>query len=161
MDEPTLFRSARLSGQAPHDGARSLYGILFGPERGPARLEADMQDWARHAVAPWVLSHAGHPVGAAGFRIGFGGHGLELSFHFLPDVAGQGLASEFVQTALDHAVSVLREDQFFAFVALDNAASIRILQKAGFVPDRIANGEQLMRLRLSPRSRSDARPSER
>jgi RimJ/RimL family protein N-acetyltransferase len=98
-----------------------------------------------------VLSHAGHAVGVGGFRIGFGEDGLELSFHFLPEVAGQGLASEFVQAALDHAVAVLREDCFFAFVTADNAASIRILEKSGFNEERETKGEKLMRLVLKPR----------
>jgi RimJ/RimL family protein N-acetyltransferase len=148
MDAQTLFRTARLSGRAPYAGATALYGALFGPDRGPARLSADLQDWSRHQVAPWVLFHADHPVGVAGFRIGFGETGLELSFHFLPDVAGQGLASEFVQAALDHAERTLREDRFFAFVGKDNAASIRILEKAGFSRERESRGEYLMRRTL-------------
>ena len=148
MESAILFRSARLSGRAPFAGAEPLYGMLFGPDRGPARLTADMQDWTRHGVAPWVLHHAGHPVGAAGFRIGFGEGGLELSFHFLPDLAGQGLASEFVQAALDHAIAELREDSFFAYVTEDNAPSIRILEKAGFKAERSRDGEILMRLSL-------------
>lgn len=152
MDAPTLFRTARLSGRAPYAGAAALYGVLFGPDHGPARLAVDLQDWSRHQVAPWVLFHAGHPVGVAGFRIGFGDHGLELSFHFLPDVAGQGLASEFVQAALDHAISVLREDRFFAFVAPDNAASIRVLEKAGFTQERLTRGDHLMRLAVRGRA---------
>ena len=150
MDAPTLFRTARLSGRAPYAGATAIYGALFGPDRGPARLSADLQDWSRHQVAPWVLFHAGHPVGVAGFRIGFGENGLELSFHFLPDVAGQGLASEFVKAALDHAESSLREDRFFAFVGEDNAASIRVLEKAGFHRERASRGEYLMRRTFSP-----------
>jgi len=150
MTDTTVFRSARLSGRAPDAGARALYAVLFGPDKGPARLIADIQDWTRHQVAPWVLFHAGHPVGVAGFRIGFGEGGLELSFHFLPDVAGQGLASEFVQAALDHAISVMREDSFFAFVTSDNAPSIRILEKAGFVEQQERKGEKLMRLTLRP-----------
>ena len=158
MDAPTLFRTARLSGRAPHAGAAALYGTLFGPDRGPARLAADLQDWSRHEVAPWVLSHAGHAVGVAGFRIGFGETGLELSFHFLPEVAGQGLASEFVQAALDHAATVLREDRFFAFVGTDNAASLRVLEKAGFGRERESRGEWLMRLTLSPQGAARAVP---
>jgi RimJ/RimL family protein N-acetyltransferase len=151
MSGPILFRTARLSGRAPYPGAAALYGALFGPDRGHARLSADLQDWTRHQVAPWVLFHADHPVGVAGFRIGFGETGLELSFHFLPDVAGQGLASEFVQAALDTVVADLREDRFFAFVSAENAASIRVLDKAGFVREREAKGEHLMRLALTPR----------
>jgi RimJ/RimL family protein N-acetyltransferase len=150
MDSPTVFRSARLSGCAPEPGAAGLYATLYGPDRGPARLAADMQDWTLHAVAPWTLFHAGHAVGVAGFRIGFGEGGLELSFHFLPETAGQGLATEFVTAALDHATRVLREDRFFAFVPADNAASIRILQKAGFTEARQERGEKLMRLTIRP-----------
>jgi RimJ/RimL family protein N-acetyltransferase len=151
MDTRTPFRSARLTGQTPHAGAAALYGALFGPVHGPARLEADLQDWSRHAVAPWVLSHAGHPVGVGGFRIGFGREGLELSFDFLPEVSGQGLASEFVQAALDHAVSVLREDRFFALVPHGDAAPTRILEKAGFVDMRQVGKARLMCLTVQRR----------
>lgn len=143
-----IFRSGRLTGRPADHGDAGLYGALFGPDHGPSRQIADMQDWARHGVAPWVLAHAGHPVGVAGFRIGFGGEGLELRFHFLPEVAGQGLASEFVQTALDHAVTVLKADRFFAFAPTDTPAPARILAKAGFVEERVVGGERLMRLSL-------------
>lgn len=135
MTDDVLFRTARMSGRAPHEGAAPLYAVLFGPAEGPSRLSRDIQDWTRHQVAPWVLSHAGNPVGVAGFRIGFGNDGLELSFHFLPEVWGQGLASEFVQAALDYAHTTLRETCFFALVELDNVASIRVLEKAGFVQE--------------------------
>ncbi|MBF9060794.1 GNAT family N-acetyltransferase [Rhodobacterales bacterium HKCCSP123] len=148
MDARAPFRSGRLTGRPADQGDAGLYATLFGPDRGPSRQIADLQDWARHGVAPWVLSHAGHPVGVAGFRIGFGDDGLELSFHFLPEVAGQGLASEFVQAALDHAVLVLKEDRFFAFVPIDTPAPKRILEKAGFTADRVVTGEWLMRLSL-------------
>lgn len=135
MTPPPLFRSARLSGYAPDPRAAPLYAALFGAAHGSDRLAADLLDWSRHAVAPWTLFHAGREVGVAGFRIGFGTEGLDLSFHFLPDVAGQGLASEFVQAALDHATTTLREDRFQAEVAPDNAISIRVLEKAGFRPE--------------------------
>ncbi len=148
MDAPILFRTARLSGCAPRGAAAPLYAALFGPEGGANRLAADMLDWSRHGVAPWTLSHAGHAVGVAGFRIGFGGKGLDLSFHFLPDVAGQGLASEFVQAALDHGTMTLREDRFFARVGADNAVSIRILEKAGFRREADEGGGLVMRLSI-------------
>lgn len=149
MKTDIQFRSARLSGRAPEAADTPLYGALFGPDKGPARLGMDVQDWARHRVAPWVLLHAGHPVGVAGFRIGFGDEGLELSFHFLAELSGQGLASEFVQAALDHGLGVLRETRFFAFVGQDNLASVRILEKAGFALDRRhEDGENLMRLTI-------------
>lgn len=149
MTSPPLFRSARLSGYAPDRRAAPLYAELFGAARGSDRLAADLLDWSRHAVAPWTLFHAGRAVGVAGFRIGFGGEGLNLSFHFLPDVAGQGLASEFVQAALDHAITTLREDHFHAEVAPDNAISIRVLEKAGFRPE--PGGADPIRMKLTIR----------
>ena len=148
MDNDIVFRSARLTGRSPYSGAAALYTALFGPVRGPARLLIDLQDWGRHAVAPWVLFHAAYPVGVGGFRIGFGGEGLELAFDFLPEVTGQGLASEFVQAALDHARFEFQEDSFFALVPTGQAAPMRILQKAGFTEDRMTNGAHLMRLTL-------------
>lgn len=146
MTTTPLFRSARLTGHAPDRRAAPLYADLFGAARGSDRLAADLLDWSRHGVAPWTLFHAGRAVGVAGFRIGFGGEGLELSFHFLPDVAGQGLASEFVQAALDHAITTFREDHFHAEVAPDNAISIRVLEKAGFRPE--PDGADPVRMRL-------------
>lgn len=113
------------------------------------RLAADLQDLERHAVSPWVLLHADHPVGVAGFHIGFGDQGLELSFQFLPEVAGQGLASEFVQAAVDHGTTKFRESHFFAMVDKDNSASIRVLQKAGFQADPPTPKHRRLRLSLT------------
>lgn len=149
MTAQIMFRSPRLNGRAPSLDDGALYRSLFGGDAGAARLAADLQDWERHQVSPWVLWHADHPVGVAGFRIGFGDTGLELSFHFLPEVAGQGLASEFVQLALDHATTVFREDRFFAMVEPDNTASIRVLDKAGFVADPPVPAQEKTRMWLA------------
>jgi len=136
----------RLSGRPPDTGAAALYGRLFG-EGGAGRLHSDIEDWALRNVAPWTLSHAGHDIGVGGFRIGFGETGLEMIFHFLPEVWGQGLASEFVQAALDFGASTLREEAYFALVDPDNTPSIRILEKAGFADAGARDGLRLMRIR--------------
>lgn len=91
-----------------------------------------MQDWDRHHIAPWTLTHAGHDVGVGGFRIGFAEDGLEVLFHFVPEVWGQGLASEFLTAALDYARHDLREDRFFGYVTADDEASRRVMKRAGF-----------------------------
>lgn len=151
MNAHIVFRSARLNGRVPNIGDTSLYTLLFGMDAGADRLAVDLQNWDRHRVSPWVLFHADHAVGVAGFCIGFGDEGLEMSFHFLPEVAGQGLASEFVQAALDHASLIFKEDRFFASVMPDNLASIRVLEKAGFAAAQ--SGQ--MRLDLRPRAALD------
>jgi len=146
MAKSAVFRSARLTGRPPEAGAGSLYAALFG-EDGPRRLLADRDAWRAGRVAPWILSHAGHEVGVGGFRHGADAPGFELSFHFLPEVWGQGLASEFVQAALDAATVALGETEIHAWVDDGGAASIHILEKAGFSP---ASDGAPMRLTLPP-----------
>ncbi|GAB5445624.1 GNAT family N-acetyltransferase [Gymnodinialimonas sp.] len=148
MDTQTpLFRTLRLTGRPPEPQALPLYTRLFA-EAGAGDLSRDQQDWARHAIAPWTLTHAGHDVGVGGFRIGFAENGLEVLFHFIPEVWGQGLASEFLNTALDHARTTLREDHFFGHVAPEDTASLRVMEKAGFEPAPYNEGPRLlMRLR--------------
>lgn len=141
-----LFRTTRLTGRAPGPGALSLYVRLF-DENGAGDLDRDMQDWSRHAIAPWTLTHAGHDVGVGGFRIGFADDGLEVLFHFVPEVWGQGLASEFLSAALEHAKTTLRETQFFGYTHADETASRRVMEKAGFEAADSDGPGLLMRLR--------------
>lgn len=147
MDEPHLFRTTRLTGRPPEPSARALYRRLFTGEVA-GDLDRDIQDWGRHQIAPWTLAHAGHDVGVGGFRIGFADDGLEVIFHFVPEVWGQGLASEFLTAALDHARTDLREDRFFGRIWGDDIASRRVMEKAGFVAASDATTEDvLMRLK--------------
>lgn len=151
MDHATIFRSTRLNGRATSPEDAALYTALFDAATAQARLAADLADWQAHGLAPWVLFHAEHAVGVAGFRHGDTDEGLELRFDFLPDVAGQGLASEFVQAALDHAMLVQGQDRVFARVSDDNPASMRVLAKAGFTADpTMASGGQMC-LALRPK----------
>ncbi|MEJ6395290.1 GNAT family protein [Gymnodinialimonas sp. 2305UL16-5] len=147
MNDSFQFRTTRLSGRPPRPMALGIYERLFG-SKAEGDLDRDIQDWGRHRIAPWTLVHAGHEVGVGGFRIGFGDDGLEVLFHFVPEVWGQGLAGEFLTSALDHARQTLREDRFFGRVADVAGASHRVMQKAGFHdtgPDE--SGGRLMRLK--------------
>ncbi len=126
--------------------ALALYKRLFSGS-GEGDLNRDIQDWDRHRIAPWTLAHAGHDVGVGGFRIGFAENGLEVLFHFTPEVWGQGLASEFLTAALDHGRTILREDRFFGRVPEDNQASERVMAKAGFIDKGdLVDGQRLLRL---------------
>lgn len=142
---PTQFRTMRLTGRPPSPQALALYTQLF-DGAGAGDLDRDMQDWARHAIAPWTLMHAGHDVGVGGFRIGFANDGLEVLFHYVPEVWGQGLASEFLRAALDYAQTALREDRFFGYVRPDDVASRRVMEKAGFEATKSDRADVLMRL---------------
>ncbi|MBF9043880.1 GNAT family N-acetyltransferase [Rhodobacterales bacterium HKCCE4037] len=146
MGDRYPFQTIRLSGRPPGPLAVGLYDSLFG-DRGKSDLERDMQDWRRHRIAPWTLAHAGHDIGVGGFRIGFGDDGLEVLFHFVPEVWGQGLASEFLISALDHARGQLLEERFFGYVTETSERSRRVMEKAGFKADGTQpDGRLLMRL---------------
>lgn len=60
------------------------------------------------------------------------GWGCEIGYHLHPDVWGQGYASELTVAALSFARDVLRLSKICAFAHPDNAASRRVLTKAGF-----------------------------
>ncbi|WP_224815282.1 GNAT family N-acetyltransferase [Hasllibacter sp. MH4015] len=131
MDDAQTFQTMRLSGVPPRPGALPIYDALF-DGAGESNLDRDIQDWRRHQIAPWTLRHAGQCVGVGGFRLGFGEDGLEIVFRFLPAFWGQGLASEFLTSALDHARRHLKEDRFFGYVPAGQIAARRVLEKAGF-----------------------------
>jgi len=146
MEDIFSFRTTRLSGRPPRPSALGLYRRLF-EGTGESDLDRDIQDWDRHRIAPWTLTHAGHDVGVGGFRIGFADEGLEVLFHFVPEVWGQGLSSEFLTAALDYGRQDLRETRFFGRAGADDTASWRVMDKAGFKETGVdETGVRTMRL---------------
>ncbi len=94
----------------------------------------------KRGYGPWTLIEK-----ASGAIVGFGGlyddpfdpgWGIEVGYHFLPAVWGQGLASELVAFCIDHARERLRVPAVSAFAHRDNVASRRVLTKAGFAEVR-------------------------
>ncbi len=57
-----------------------------------------------------------------------------LGYHLHPDFWGQGIISEAIPAALDHAFRTLSWPIVDADVFDDNPASIKVLEKAGFAP---------------------------
>lgn len=62
-------------------------------------------------------------------------HRAELGYALHPDLWGQGLMSEAVAAVLDHGFRVLRLHSVEACVTPGNDASIRVLQRNGFVQE--------------------------
>ena len=60
------------------------------------------------------------------------GWGVEVSYFLDPACWGRGFATELVRASLDHAFGALALPEVGAFARPDNAASIRVLEKAGF-----------------------------
>lgn len=99
-------------------------------------------EWQRRRLgyAPWAI------VARADRRlVGWGGiyqdpfdpgWGVELGYALDPAAGGRGYATELADACLNWADAMLELPEVCAFVHPDNAASRRVLEKAGFAPVR-------------------------
>ena len=114
-------------------------------------VQADLRACHRHIAlherrrrrigcAPWTIVEK-----ATGAIIGWGGlyddpfepgWGVEIAYLFAPSAWGHGYATELVRYCVEIARTQLRLDTVAAFVHPDNAASRRVLGKAGFTLER-------------------------
>lgn len=76
----------------------------------------------------FVVELSGRVIGKAGFYVM-----PDIGYILHPDVWGQGLAAEAVGAAIDHVFSTRDIETLTADVDPENAASIRLLQRLGFV----------------------------
>lgn len=57
----------------------------------------------------------------------------DIGYALLPEFEGKGYAFEMVHAVVQHALNILKLGNLLGFTSQDNEASIRILEKAGFV----------------------------
>lgn len=90
----------------------------------------------RDAAAPWTVlaKQSGRIIGWGGiYEDPFDpGWGVEVGYAFHPRVWGRGYATELVRFCVDFADRTLALPELNAFAKAGNAASRRVLQKAGF-----------------------------
>lgn len=101
------------------------------------RIAAHENRRRRDGAAPWtILTKDGERI------IGWGGlyidpfdlnWGMEVGYFFHPSAWGRGYGSELVAACTELADETLRLPELAAFAHPDNAASRRVLEKAGFV----------------------------
>jgi [ribosomal protein S5]-alanine N-acetyltransferase len=95
------------------------------------------QQQARQGWTKWRLAdHAGGLVGRAGF--GHHGQDRELGYTIRRDLWGRGLASEIAEALVRWHRENASEKTLWAYVAIENAPSCRVLEKVGLVLDRNA-----------------------
>jgi RimJ/RimL family protein N-acetyltransferase len=145
VTERLILRDTRMS------DVRALFGILGDREAmRHTHCCASLRDCARHVAGhEWQRRRNGHAPWtvlrkADGAVIGWGGlyedpfdpgWGLEVGYWFSPSAWGHGFASELVEASLvfAHGRGVM---QVSAFARPENAASCRVLEKAGFRKER-------------------------
>ena len=85
----------------------------------------------KHGVCLWaaVEKQSGRVIGCCGFHPFE--NGLELAYHFIPQVWSKGYATEAAQACLRYGFGKLVATKIVAFTHLENIASSLVLEKVG------------------------------
>jgi len=96
-------------------------------------VQANLEHWQRNGFGLWILRSDGAFVGRAGLRrvLIEGTDEVELAYAFVSEVWGCGLATEVACKLIAIGFADLQLTELVAFTLPDNAASIRVMEKAG------------------------------
>lgn len=129
-----ILRSARA------DDLEALHAVLSDPRATlwwstpPHGTLDQTRDWLDGMIAngpdhpDFVVELDGRVIGKVGFYAM-----PDVGYILHPDVWGQGLAAEAVGAAIDHVFQTRDLDTLTADVDPENAASIRLLERLGFI----------------------------
>ena len=150
MAVPEEFLTPRLHLSAPRlSDAPDLFAFMGDPSvMQHTYCQASLRSMRRHIAGhahqarrlgfgPWTVRREGRVVGFGGLNDDpfDPGYGPEIAYFFARDAWGQGYAGELVAASLDRAracgLASVR-----AFVNPDNAASRRVLERAGYAVER-------------------------
>ena len=112
-----------------------------GPDRSvqatAERLASYMEHQQLHGFSKWIAIDraTGQPVGDAGLMYLHGTEDVELGYRLRRTEWGRGLATELARAWMRHAFDELSLDRLIAFTHPENDASLRVLDKCGFVFD--------------------------
>lgn len=131
MTNPEVMR--HVDAPLPRERADRLFDAHIGVGEPYERL---FRGWAAE------LPDTGEYAGGASLLRNTEEAALEIGFLLLPPYWGRGLATAMATLVLDHAHRDLDLERVIATVDIDNAASIRVLEKSGMRFDRRARDEQ-------------------
>jgi len=165
------LQTERLTGRPPgEDDFDLLYRLHRNPramaplgglrDAGQTRffLEMFIDHWRERGFGTWLLfdRDSGAFAGRGGLRRLeiLGRPEVEVLYALLPDFWGRGLATEVARASIEIAVRDLGLEELVALTLKSNAASQRVMQKAGFRYDRdftyAGRPHVLYRLRAAP-----------
>lgn len=97
-----------------------------------AFLAAAAQRHATGDAYTWVLELHEEPAPCGALNARPGPHGIEIGYVLSPRLWGRGLMAEAVELLADAALRDPSTYRVWAYCDLDNGASMRVLEKAGF-----------------------------
>lgn len=132
------------------DDAAALFALNGNPEvmrfTGEPPLESlesartaivDYPDFRTVGYGRWgcVLKESGQIIGFCGLKYLSDLDAVDVGFRFLPEFWGRGFATEACIASLAFGFDTLELDRIIGLVLPENAASIRVLEKAGMHAD--------------------------
>jgi RimJ/RimL family protein N-acetyltransferase len=133
------------------------------PEQISASLRSKMAHWERHGFGMWALHErsSGDFIGRGGLQYtdALGARAVEVAWAVIAERWREGFATELALASLEVGFNDLGLAEVIAFTLLDNIASRRVMEKAGFRYDRAISHAGLPHvLYRRPRPQDDARP---
>jgi RimJ/RimL family protein N-acetyltransferase len=92
------------------------------------------EQWRTGSGAPFVIADSAgdRALGLLNFKFGDDGEVAELAISVFPEARGRGVASRALRLGATWGLRELGLRRVFAEAAIDNEASIRAIEKAGF-----------------------------
>lgn len=127
LNEPSFLQFIGDRGVRTPDDARRY--LVNGP----------VASYERHGFGLYLveLKQGGIPIGMCGLIKRESLADVDVGFAFLPEFWAKGYAFESTSAVMAHARSALGLGRIVAIVSPDNAGSIRVLEKLGFVFERM------------------------
>lgn len=103
-------------------------------------FERDVAHWERHGFGQWWWRHGedGELVARGGLQwtMVSGEAAIEVGWAVLPQRWNGGVATELAEASIAVGFETLGLDSIVAYTLVDNAASRRVMEKAGLVYER-------------------------
>ena len=131
-DAPFILELVNEPGWLQHIGDRNIHDLVAAAgyiSKGPAASHAQ-HGFGLDRVS---LASTGEPIGLCGLLQRDYLDAPDIGYAFLQAHAGQGYASEAAQAVIDQARQAMRLPKLYALTSPDNLASMRVLEKCGFV----------------------------
>jgi ribosomal-protein-alanine N-acetyltransferase len=103
-------------------------------------IRSKVEHWERFGFGLWLLRdrRTGAMIGRGGLQHTFvaGLHEVEVAWAIVPGRWGEGLATELAHASLNAAFHTLALPTVIAFTLPTNIASLRVMEKSGFIYER-------------------------
>lgn len=113
-----------------------------GPDRSMEETSIRIANYERHqsehGFSKWIIIErdSDHPIGDAGLLLLAEYGWIDLGYRLAQPFWGKGLATEAASAWVQKAFGELKLDRLAAIVHPENYASIRVLEKLGFLEER-------------------------